>query len=227
MKISVEGKTIKVEINGKQYLDYTLQEGDPDYTDTEGYVAIGMWDSDQTTFENFYVGGSATEGPAQDLQGAIDEVSEKVEGLDASDYTADSWASLQDALAEARALLADKNATSADMAAAAQSVRDAFAALERADTGEEPGDDDQQPGGDQRPGGDEAQRPGDDQRPGGDEGQRPGGTGSEDKGGTHQASGGSGRVPDTGDATVAVGGIAALGAVTAGAGVLLGRSKRK
>lgn len=225
MKISVEGKTIKVEINGKQYLDYTLQEGDPDYTDTEGYVAIGMWDSDQTTFENFYVGGSATEGPTQDLQGAIDEVSEKVEGLDASDYTAESWAALQNALEEARALLADKNATSADMAAAAQSVRDAFAALERADTGEEPGDDqkpgddDQQPGDDQLPGGD--------QRPGGDEGQRPGGTGSEDKGGTHQASGGSGRVPDTGDATVAVGGIAALGAVTAGAGVLLGRSKRK
>ena len=40
---------------------------------------------------------------------------------------------------------------------------------------------------------------------------------------TAQASGGSGRVPDTGDATVAVGGLAALGAVTAGAGVLLGR----
>lgn len=225
VKISVEGKTIKVEVNDVQYLDYTLQDGDPDYTVGEGYVAIGMWDSDQTTFENFYVGGSATEGPTQDLQGVIDEVSEKVEGLNASDYTADSWAALQNALAEARALLADKNATSADMAAAAQSVRDAFASLERADTGEKPGGD-QQPGGDQKPGGDD-QKPGGDQRPGGDEGQRPGGTGSEDKGGTHQASGGSGRVPDTGDATVAVGGIAALGAVTAGAGVLLGRSKRK
>ena len=226
VKISVEGKTIKVEINGVQYLDYTLQEGDPDYTGTEGYVAIGMWDSDQTTFENFYVGGSATEGPAQDLQGAIDEVSKKVEGLDASDYTADSWAALQDALADARATLGDKNATSADMTEAAQAVRDAFDGLKKADAGEEPGGDDQQPGGGQQPGDD--QRPGDTQQPGA--AQRPGsaGTGSADgTGGTHQASKGSGELPGTGDATLAVGGIAALGAVTAGAGVLLGKARRR
>lgn len=161
VRISVEGKAIKVEVNGVQCLDYALKDGDPDYTGGEGYVAIGMWDSDRTTFENFYVGGSATEGPTQDLRDAIEEVTEKVESLDESDYTADSWKALQDALENAQAVLVDKNATSADMKAAAQAMNDALSGLQKVDEDEGPGgevtpDPDpepDEPGGDGNPGG--------------------------------------------------------------------------
>lgn len=227
VKISVEGTAIKVEINGTQCLEYTLKEGDPDYTATEGYVAIGMWDSDQTIFENFYVGGSATDGPTQDLQGAIDEVTDKVDGLDSSDYTEDSWAALQEALKDAQAVLVDKNATKTDMAEAAQTLRDAFGALEEAGSTEEPGgdekpDDEERPGGDQNPG---------DKPTGGHQGSGQAGSqhagGGSSQGGSASSSGqtsgstAADSLPSTGDTivltagAVAVAGIGALGGACA------------
>lgn len=53
----------------------------------------------------------------------------KAEALKASDYTADSWAALQTALAAGEALLADENATQAQIDAAVAALKAALAAL--------------------------------------------------------------------------------------------------
>lgn len=54
----------------------------------------------------------------------------KGEGLDSANYTADSFAAFEDALAAAKAVLADTEATQTEVDAAAKVLNDAIAALE-------------------------------------------------------------------------------------------------
>ncbi|MCD8120545.1 MAG: hypothetical protein LUE29_13910 [Lachnospiraceae bacterium] len=75
------------------------------------------------------VDGSSELVDKTELQASADEA----EGLTESDYTADSWATLEEALADAAAVLADENATQEEVDAANESLRAAIAALVKAD----------------------------------------------------------------------------------------------
>lgn len=131
--ISVSGRTITVTVNDEEALTYELKDTDPLYD--EGYVGIGVWDADETTFENFYVGGTANASARSELEAAVKETGEKVAALVEGDYTSESWEALERSIADAKALLDsnDKNVTSADMRAAAQAMSDALEALEKND----------------------------------------------------------------------------------------------
>ena len=127
---------------------------------------------------------------------ALLEAIENAGALDESEYTAESWGALQDALDAAREALESGDQATVD--AAAKALDAAIEALVAApepgedvkpggdDQKPEPGDDDEKPGEDTKPGGDDEQpgedtkpgdddqkpEPGDDQQPG--EGQKPG-----------------------------------------------------
>lgn len=176
-------------VNSTECLRYTLAADDPAYT--EGRVAVGMWDSDQTTFANWYLDDATAAAPVRDaLQAAVDEAA----GLDEGDYAADSWRALQDALAAAQAVLDDEDATAEQLLASRQTLADAVASLQEADQGQ-PGDSDQ--GGDtEEPGdggqGGDAENPGDGGQ-GGDAGESgDGGQGDQEQPGDDQGQGGSG-----------------------------------
>lgn len=71
----------------------------------------------------------ATDEEKEALQGVIDKVSNQAGGLNESDYTAESWKALQDALAAAQALIDDDDASASDVAAAQSALTVAYDGL--------------------------------------------------------------------------------------------------
>ena len=157
--------------------------------------------------------GPEPETPSYD---ALHAAIEAAEALKADDYTTESWAKVEAALADAKAALGSDSQDEVDAAAAALNA--AMDALVESDPGTDPGTDPDQPGTDEpgtdpdKPGTDE---PGDttdpdDQKPG--DTTKPGGSTS------------GGGLAQTGDPTSAV---AALAAALAGAGALVASRKRR
>ena len=150
-----------------------------------------------------------------DLQAAID----KAEALKSDDYTAESWAAVEAALADAKDALASDSQDEVD--AAAKALNDAMGALVEAEPGTDPGTDPDQPGTDE-PGTDEPgdttdpddQKPGDTTKPGG----------STSGGSTTGGSTSGGGLAQTGDPTSMV---AALATALVGAGALVASRKRR
>ena len=136
------------------------------------------------------------ENYAEKIESLIDRNSGLVEG----DFTAESWAAYQKALADAKAALAD-GASDEELKAAYEALNGAIAGLEKADDGQQPGGTDPNP---------------DDQQPGDKPGTGEPGTNRPSGG---QSTGGSG-VPETGDASVTgIVPIALIGVALAGAGI--------
>ena len=91
----------------------------------------GTSDED-VTLEGTVTGGEITEAPAVDkteLQKTVLEA----KGLNEADYTAETWADLEEALAAAEAVLADPAATQEEVDAATAALRAAIDALELAE----------------------------------------------------------------------------------------------
>ena len=155
------------------------------------------------------------EPDTSDLQAAID----KAEALKSDDYTAESWAAVEKALADAKAALASDSQDDVD--AAAKALNDAMGALVEAEP--EPGTDPDQPGTDEpgkdpdKPGTDE---PGDVTDP---DDQKPGDT-TKPGGSTTGGSTTGGGLAQTGDPTSMV---AALATALAGTGALVASRKRR
>lgn len=177
------------------------------------------------------------------LNRGIEHAKQAIEGLNESDYTAESWKALQDALTAAEGVLASDDATQNQVDAAASALTAAFQGLVKAPAnpgeGDQPGD---KPG--DQPGGDQPTKPGDgtDQPGGSNQGGNNGGAGdaangsasgsASGNGSTNGAASGNaatatgGKLSQTGDmAPVApiVGGglIAALGAIISAAALRL------
>ncbi len=150
-----------------------------------------------------------------DLQAAID----KAEALKSDDYTAESWAAVEAALADAKDALASDSQDEVD--AAAKALNDAMGALVEAEPGTDPGTDPDQPGTDE-PGTDEPgdttdpddQKPGDTTKPGG----------STSGGSTTGGSTSGGGLAQTSDPTSMV---AVLATALVGAGALVASRKRR
>lgn len=71
---------------------------------------------------------------------ALEQAIAKAEGLDKSEYTEKSFATVEDALQEAKEVLDDPNATQAEVDAAAQALNDAMAALKLREDNVDTGD---------------------------------------------------------------------------------------
>lgn len=76
---------------------------------------------------------------------ALEEALESIQGLNKNDYTAESWAVLEQAVNNAQALLQDKDAGQDEVDAAAQAILDAVDGLVRGEPGKEPADPDRKP----------------------------------------------------------------------------------
>ena len=170
--------------------------------------------------------GPEPEKPSYD---ALNAAIEAAEALKADDYTAESWAAVEDALADAKAALTSDSQDEIDAAAAAlNEAMDALVESEPSDPGTDPGTDPDQPGTDEpgtdpdKPGTDEPgdttdpddQKPGDTTKPGG----------STSGGSTTGGSTSGGGLAQTGDPTSMV---AALATALAGAGALVASRKRR
>ena len=133
-----DGQTqIVATVNGTECLRYALAESDPHYT--EGRVAIGMWDSNQTTFANWMLDEATASEPAHDaLQAVIDEAVK----LDKDDYTDDSWSAFQAMLGLAQSLSENDAATADMLISAKDALQTAMDALQKkADEPAQPSDD--------------------------------------------------------------------------------------
>ncbi len=153
---------------------------------------------------------------------ALNAAIKAAEALKSDDYTAESWAAVEEALADAKAALESTDQDSIDAAAAALNAAvDALVEVEPSDPGTDPGTDPDQPGTDE-PGTDEPgdvtdpddQKPGDTTKPGG----------STSGGSTTGGSSSGGGLAQTGDPTSMV---AALATALAGAGALVASRKRR
>lgn len=135
-----------------------------------------------------------------DLEAAIDQVG----SLNASNYTPESWAALQAALAQANAALASGDQASVDSALAA--LNNAISALKPA-TGTKPGET---------------------QKPGGNDGSgtnnKPAGTTDSGK---NNGKPSQGKVPETGDAAISVAPVAAIGAATLAAALVVRKAGKR
>ncbi len=160
--------------------------------------------------------------PTKPDYAALNAAIEAAEALKSDDYTAESWAAVETALADAKDALTSDSQDAVD--AAAKALNDAMDALVEA----EPGTDPDQPGTDEpgtdpdKPGTDEPgdvtdpddQKPGDTTKPGGST------TGGSTTGGSTSGSG----LAQTGDPTSMV---AALATALAGTGALVASRKRR
>ncbi|MBQ8236726.1 MAG: FIVAR domain-containing protein [Oscillospiraceae bacterium] len=88
--------------------------------------------SEDVTLEGTLTGAEITDAPAVDKL-ALYKTVLQAQGLDEDNYTAESWAAFEKALAAAEAVLADPAATQAEVDAAVAALRAAIDALELAD----------------------------------------------------------------------------------------------
>ena len=168
-------------------------------------------------------------GPVKPDYDALNTAIEAAEALKADDYTAESWAKVEAALADAKAALESTDQGEVDAAAKAlNAAMDALVESEPSDPGTDPGTDPDQPGTDEpgtdpdKPGTDEPgdttdpddQKPGDTTKPGGST------TGGSTTGGSTSGGG----LAQTSDPTSMV---AALATALAGAGALVASRKRR
>lgn len=227
---SAADMTVSVKINNVSCLGdrgegYTVKGDDPRYSN--GYVALGVFDSDKTEFFNFKLDDATASLPVrEDMSYLLTEL----ETYDSGKYTADSWQKLQVAIMAAKKI--DEYSTYEEVLLAYNNLVEAVKGLVEVGSGEggeTPGGgsdpDDQIPGGDDKPGidkpgdpddSDDTDRPGDTggsgdaDKPG--EGQNPdsgGGAGSDTDSGTtggSQNSGSDGNGNVAGGAGVGAGG---------------------
>ena len=113
-------------VNGTECLNYTLAEGDPVYT--EGRVAIGMWDSDQTTFTNWYLDDATALPP---LRTALEAAIANASQLDQGAYAPEAWNAFQGVIDLANSLVDDENATADQLMAAQTALETAQTALQQ------------------------------------------------------------------------------------------------
>lgn len=89
----------------------------------------------ETGLEGTVTGGEIVDAPAAPDKSELEKAVLAAEGLKEEDYTAETWAALEEVLEHAKAVLADPAATQEEIDAAAEALWEAIEALELAETG--------------------------------------------------------------------------------------------